>query len=154
MKIVMISGNGGSGGLIGYIKGLLSYHYKADQLEVVIFCSESLAIKLKMIDTPVKIIESKHVKEKGIEIVFNRPLHPEFIEEVKNENPDIVFFLNGYIRNGLELFPNVMTLHNQLYIDFFQLIRHGLSKMTLSLIAFRIAVKRSMKRAEIGRAHV
>lgn len=148
MKIVMISGNGGSGGLIGYIKGLLSFHYNPEEVEVVLFCGRNLAKKLETVKTPVRIIGTKHAAEKGIDIVLNRPLHPKLIEKIKYEEPDVVFFLNGYIRKGLEMYPNLMTLHNQLYIDFFQLARHGFSKIALSLIAFRFAVTRSMRKAD------
>jgi len=148
MKIVMIGGNGGSGGLIGYIKGLLSFHYNPEEMEVVLFCGSNLAKKLENVVTPIKIIETKYAIEKGIDIVLNKPLHIKLVDQIKYENPDIVFFLNGYTRRGLEMYPNIMTLHNQLYIDFFQLARHGLSKITLYLIAFRFAVIRSMRKSD------
>ena len=93
MKIVMIGGNGGSGGLIGYIKGLLSFHYNPEEVEVVLFCGRNLAKKLETVKTPVRIIGTKHAAEKGIDIVLNRPLHPKLIEKIKYEEPDIVFFL-------------------------------------------------------------
>lgn len=148
MKIVMIAGNGGSGGLIGYIKGILSADVIPYDTEVTLFCGKDLFKKLSGLKTSINIIQTNFAKERGKDIILNKPLPNELIKMVRNENPDVILFLNGYLRSGLEDIPNVMVLHNQLYIDTYQLLRFGFRKLTFKLLAFRYAIRRSMKKAD------
>jgi len=148
MKVVMITGNGGSGGLVGYIRGILSASVISNEHEVVLFCGTRLFERLGNIRTQVKVVQTPLVEERGVDIVLNNPLPEELVKMISNENPDIIVFLNGYTRRGLEAWPNVMILHNQLYVDTYQLMRHGLSKLTVQLMGFRFAVRRSMRNAD------
>lgn len=148
MKIVMIAGDSGSGGLIGYIRGLLSAEVIPAGFESVLFCGKNLSEKINDISTPVKIISTDLAKEKGIDVFFNKPLPASFIELIEKEKPDVIFFLHGHIRKGLEKHPNIMVLHNQLHIDICQLFKFGFNLLTLKLIAIGIAVRRSMKKAD------
>ena len=54
MKVVMITGNGGSGGLVGYIRGILSASVISNEHEVVLFCGTRLFERLGNIRTQVK----------------------------------------------------------------------------------------------------
>lgn len=148
MKIIMIAGNGGSGGLTGYIKGIISADVVPQECEVVLYCGSLLAKRLERIANNIKVIETDYAVERGKDVVTNRPLPKPLIQMIRNEHPDIILFLNGYIRAGLETYPNIMVLHNQLYVDDYLLIRQGITKLTLQLLAFRHAVRRSMKKAD------
>jgi glycosyltransferase involved in cell wall biosynthesis len=145
MKIAMIAGNGGSGGLIAYIKGLITANVVPENAEIKLFCGTSLAENLDEVADRIKIHPTNLANESGKDIVLNRPLNKKFIEIIDIYNPEIVVFLNGYIRKGLEHYPNVMILHNQLYVDNKQLWRQGVSKLTLILLAFRHHVRKSMR---------
>lgn len=148
MKIAMLAGNGGSGGLIAYIKGLISANVVPKDSEVVLFCGGNLATKLVDVADRISIHSTPFVNERGLEVVTNKYLNNSLIELIDKFNPDLVFFLNGYIRKGLEHYPNIMVLHNQLYIDNKQLWRQGFSYLTLTLFAFRYHVRKSMKNSD------
>ena len=148
MKIVMIAGDGGSGGLIGYIKGLISTDSMPANFEIILFCGPNLFKKFKDLKTKIKLISTEFAQEKGIDVVVNRYLPKELIKKIDAEKPDVIFFMNGYVRKGLEKYPNVMVLHNQLYIDNYEFLRMGKTIKTLKLFAFRFAVRRSMKKAD------
>lgn len=148
IKIAMIAGNGGSGGLVGYIKGLISANVVPENVEIRLFCGEDLANKIVDVAERIEIYPTTLANERGKEVVLNRCLSSSFIGLINEYNPDVVLFLNGYIRKGLEYYPTVMVLHNQLYIDSRQLWRQGVSWLTLTLLAFRHQVRKSMKSSD------
>ena len=65
----------------------------------------------------VNIIRTDYAYESGKEIFLNKPLRPELIKMVNEFNPDIVLFACGWIRKGLEKYPNYgiaqSALHRQ-----------------------------------------
>ena len=147
MKIAMISMNGGSGGLIRYIQGLLEI---PSEHEVNVFCTQHLL----ELTAPEKwapnviITKTEYARERGIEILQNKPLKPELIEMIEAYQPDVVFFSNGWIRKGLEKYPNVMVLHNALYVDD-KALRTMLNYKNLHTFwGFRHIVRRSIKKAD------
>ncbi len=141
----MIANQGGSGGYIAYIKGLLS---EITEHDVVFFCTEELKEKVKHNCKNIKIHTTPYAKEKGTDIFLNKPLHEELVLEVEKFNPDIVFFVAGWTRRGLEKYPNVMVLHNQLYVDDKILLKNISKKTFLTMLGFRQSVRRSMKNAD------
>jgi len=147
-KIAIISGNGGSGGLIGYIKGILSADVVPENTIIKFYCRKNLVEKIGAVVKNVEICITNDLNEKGKEIVFGKRLSNRFIKMVDNFCPDVVFFVNGYIRKGLEEYPNVMVLHNQLYIDKKQFWREGLTINLLKRLLFRRCVINNMHKAD------
>lgn len=144
----MLAGDGGSGGLIGYIRGILTANVIPSDCEVTLICGKELYSRVGRATSSIKTIQTNLAGEKGKDIILNKPLPKDLIKIIDNEKPNVILFLNGYIRSGLDHYPRIMVLHNQLYIDTYQLIRQGLSKLTIQLILFRYAVLTSMKRAD------
>lgn len=147
-KIAMISGNGGSGGLIGYIKGILLADVVPENTIIKFYCGRNLAEKIDTVVKNIEICTTDDLNEKGKDIVFGKRLSNRFIKMVDDFHPNVVFFVNGYIRKGLEKCPNVMVLHNQLYIDKKQLWREGLTIGLLKRLLFRRCVINSMNKAD------
>ncbi len=147
MKIAMISMGGGSGGLIRYIQGLLEV---SAGHEVNVFCTERLLEKTDATKWAPNVVvtTTKYARERGKEILLNKPLRPELISMIESYNPDVVFFSNGWIRRGLEKYPNVMVLHNALYVDDAALRIMLTPKNILTFFGFRHIVRRSMRKAD------
>ena len=145
MKVAMIAGSGGSGGYMAYIKGLLG---QVTEYDVVLFCTKELEEKVKNDCKSVKIYATPHARERGIDIFLNRPLSKELIDAVDEFEPDVVFFTPGWIRKGLSKYPNIMVLHNQLYVDDKVLFKTVSKKTLLPMMGFRHSVRRSMKKAD------
>ncbi len=145
MKAAMIAGSGGSGGYMAYIKGLLG---EMSEHDVVLFCTKELEEKVKDNCKNVKIYTTPYAKERGIDIFLNKPLSKQMIDAVNEFEPDVVFFTPGWIRKGLEKYPNIMVLHNQLYVDDKTLFKTISKKTFLTMMGFRHSVRRSMKKAD------
>ena len=145
MKIAMIAGSGGSGGYMAYIKGLLG---EMTEHDAMLFCTKELEEKVKDNCKNVKIYTMPYANEQGIDIFLNKPLPKQMIEAVNEFEPDVVFFTPGWIRKGLEKYPNIMVLHNQLYVDDKVLFSTMSRKTFLSMIGFRHSVRRSMRKAD------
>lgn len=143
MKIAIIANQGGSGGLIAYINGILSVK---TEHTVKLYCTEKLQIN--ECAGNVNIIRTEYAKESGKEILLDKPLNAELVKMVDDFCPDIVMFACGWIRKGLEKYPNVMVLHNQLYIDNAAFIKTVTLRNVAELIGFRISVRRSMKKSD------
>ena len=143
MKIAVIANQGGSGGLMAYLNGILSVR---TEHTVNVYCTD--ALKLSDCAENVNIIRTDYAYESGKEIFLNKPLNPELIKMVDGFNPDIVLFACGWIRKGLEKYPNVMVLHNQLYIDNAAFCQTVTPKSFLPLLGFRCIVRRSIKNAD------
>ena len=147
MRIVMISGNGGSGGLNGYIKGIISAEVVPPDAQIRFYCGPDFARKIDVVTSGIEIRVTNELCNEGINLVFGKKFSPNFVNEIDTFLPDIVFFMNGYIRRGLEHYPNIMVLHNQLFIDTKQLWRFGLSTSLLKLFILKRSVINSMKRS-------
>lgn len=145
MKIAMLSGGGGSGGLAAYIRGLLSV--KTED-EVLFVCTPGLAKKLDKVAENIIICALPEAKERGVEMLCNKPLHAKVVQTVDAFGPDVVLYITGWIRRGLERYPNVMILHNQLYVDNQALKQTLTLKKAAPLLSFRHIVRRSMKKAD------
>lgn len=143
MKIAMLAFGGGSGGLVRYIQELLAV---PAQHEINVFCSEKL--NLGNLADNVIVTRTDYARERGVEILLDKPLHPELIKMVNAYNPDVVFFSNGWERRGLEQYPNIMVLHNALYVDDAALRVMLTPKKFLTFMGFRHIVRRSIKRAD------
>ncbi len=144
----MIAGNGGSGGLIGYIKGILSADVVPDDTQVQFCCGRDLAGQIENVAKGIRIVPLDELSEKGRDIVFGKKLPRSVIDAVNNFSPNFVYFLNGYLRNGLENYPNIMVLHNQLYIDKRQLWREGFSLSLLKKLLFKVRVTKDLEEAD------
>ena len=150
MKIVMLAGNGGSGGLKGYLKGFLSACYVEPSVQITVLCTPTLEETLRgKVSQNVKLIPLDAVNSKLSDYLLNKPLPDSVLQIIEQEKPDIVYFPNSMIRKGLEKYKTVLEMHNQLYIDAKQLWRQGLSKTTLSLLIQRHCAKKSMKQADV-----
>lgn len=147
MKVAMIAGSGGSGGLIRYIQGLLEVPVEH---EINVFYAPGLE-KFAQMDAwapNVILTKTEYAKECGKEILMDKPLHPEFVRMVDQYSPDVILFLNGWTRKGLEKYPNVMVLHNALYIDDKSFMTMLNLKNFYRFLGFRCIVRRSIRRAD------
>ena len=152
MKIVMIAGAGGSGGLKEYLKGFLSHFEKTapKSFKLSVICTPELASELCDTEMPgVKIIVSEKSATKIKDCLFNRPHAPEVISLVEKEKPDVVYFPNSFLRPGLEGYKSVLEVHNQLYFQPRQLLRQGFGKATFSLLVQRRTALKSIKKADL-----
>ena len=146
----MIAGNGGSGGLIAYLKGILSVDVVPDNWMIRFYCGPELAKKLHHVAEGIDICVTGVAEESGIEIILGKPLPIKMIADIDEFEPDIVFFCNGYIRRGLESYPNMMVLHNQLYIDnnqFMKQLKTLTFRKIFTTLGFRYRVRQSLKEA-------
>jgi glycosyltransferase involved in cell wall biosynthesis len=148
MKILVYAGNGGSGGLKGYIKGFLSACYIDSNVEVVVICMQQLADYVKgNISNNVRLIVTDKCGMKLSSYIKGNKLSPQVKRFIDNEKPDIVYFMSSIIPKGTEKYINVIGMHNQLYIDKSQLHRQWLSKTFFSLYIQRHFVLASLKKA-------
>lgn len=149
MKIVILAGDGGSGGLKGYLKGFLSACAVDISVQVTVVCTPQLEETLRgCAASNVKLIASTAANSKLSDYLLNKPLPDSVLQIIEQEKPDIVYFPNSIIRKGAENYKTVLELHNQLYIDTKQLWRQGLSKTTLSQLLQRYCARRSMRQAD------
>lgn len=150
MKIVMLAGNGGSGGLKGYLKGFLSACYVDPSVQITVICTPKMEEMLcGKVSANVKLISLDMVNSKLSDYILNKPLPDSVLQMIEQENPDIVYFPNSMIRKGAEKYKTVLEMHNQLYIDAKQLYRQGISKTTLSLLIQRHCARKSMQQADV-----
>lgn len=145
MKIAILANHGGSGGYIAYLKGLLSEKTSHD---VMLFCTEQLLNTIGPCAENIKVHTGEYSAERGIDVFLDRALPAELINEVDTFCPDVVLFTPGWIRKGLEKYPCIMILHNQLYVDDKTFWKNISRKTLLSMLGFRYSVRRSMKRAD------
>lgn len=139
MKIALLCSNSGSGGLIKYIKGFLN---TPTSHEIRLYCGKSIPIPESKY---VEIIKTEYSEEDGLDLLFTRPLNPKLIELVSEFNPDVVIFLNGYMRKGLEKYPSISILHNELLIRPDLILRQRPLRLVVSLLAARRAVLYTFK---------
>ena len=152
MKILIMAGAGGSGGLRQYLKGFISAAASESEsgLEVFVLCSEKVAQIITESDTPnVRIITSEKSVTKLSDCLFNRKYPDEITETVRQLEPDVIYFPNSIIRRGFERYRKVLEVHNQLYFRPDLIVRHGISKTTASLLIQRRAALKSIKKAEL-----
>jgi glycosyltransferase involved in cell wall biosynthesis len=148
MRVAMIAGNNGSGGLINYIKGIVAADVVPNNWVIRLYCGENLADKIKSIAPRIDVCSTIYCVEKGKDVVIGKQLPDKLISMVDDFGPDVVLYLNGWLRYGLEKYPNVMILHNQLLIDDKQLFRHGINYQLLTLLGFRYRVRKSLREAD------
>lgn len=141
-KIVLLASNSGSGGLIKYINGFLKY--TPEGYDVTLFCGEDLKIQSS---EKVNIVRTKYVNESGIDLLLNKRVSSELIEMINEICPDIIVFLNGYMRKGLGKYKSISILHNQLLVDKELLIAQKPIRLVFSLLAARKALLYSFQKA-------
>lgn len=149
MKILVYAGNGGSGGLKGYIKGFLSACNVAPENEIVVLCNQEYSNYIKNgIASNVRLVICDSCAMHLSSYIKGNKISVEAKTIIDKENPDIVYFMNSIIHKGTENYMNVVGMHNQLYIDKKQLHRQKIGKTLLSLYIQRHFALKSMKKAD------
>lgn len=143
MKIAIIANQGGSGGLMAYLNGFLSVETCH---EIMVYCTNDLNIG--EMPKNINICRTEFAREKGIDVLCDKKLPNELIQLINNFQPDVVLFACGWTRRGLENYPNIMILHNQLYLDNHAFWNTVDAKSVFQFLGFRKAVRLSMKRAD------
>lgn len=147
MNIVIITGTG-SGGLKQHLKAFLQASKILPEVKLTLICPPDKIFD--NINLPhITILQMQETKNKLCELVFNKPLPKHVVQRVEKINPDIVFFFNNFIRHGLERYPTLLGMHNQLFINDKQFWRQGVSKTMLSLYLQRYCTLRSMRTADM-----
>ncbi len=142
MRIALICSNSGSGGLLKYIKGFL----KTPTIHSVnLYCGNSISIEESRY---IHVIRTDFVDETGIDLLLNRPLRSDLVSLIDEFSPDIVIFMNGWMRKGLEHYKCISILHNQLAINWRLLIQQRPMRLVGSMLAVRNAVMYSLKHAD------
>lgn len=150
MKIVMLAGNGGSGGLKGYLKGFLSACYVDLSVQITVVCTPRTEELLRgKVSENVKLIALEESNSRLLDYLLDKPLPNSVLAILEQEKPDIVYFPNSIMRKGAQKYKTVLEMHNQLYIDAKQFWRQGISKTTLSMLVQRRCAKKSMKQADV-----
>lgn len=142
MKIALLCSDSGSGGLIKYIEGFLKTETSHN---VLLFCGPTLPI---LESEAVQIVRTPYAAESGLDLLLNRPLLPQLIQMVDDFAPDAVIFMNGFMRRGLEKYPCISILHNQLAINPKLLFQQRPLRLVASLLAVRKAVLFSLRTAD------
>lgn len=149
MKIVMLAGGGGSGGLKGYIKGFLSACYVLEDVTISVICTQRFSEYIKdTLASNVKLIINEASGNRLIDYIKKKPLDESIIQQIDDEHPDIVYFMSNILSAGAEKYINIIGMHNQLYIDKIQLHRQKYWKLQLSLQLHRHFALKSMKKAD------
>ena len=149
MKILVYAGNGGSGGLKGYIKGFLSACNIAPENEVVVLCNQGYSEYLQnSIASNVRIIICNSCTMNLSSYIKGNKMSAEAKAIIDKEKPDVVYFMNSIIHKGTENYVNVVGMHNQLYIDKKQLHRQKVGKTLLSLYIQRHFALKSLRKAD------
>lgn len=149
MKILVYAGNGGSGGLKGYIKGFLSACNVVPENEVVVLCNQEYSEYIEdSIANNVRIRICNGCTMHLSSYLKGNKLSSDAKVIIDQENPDIVYFMNSIIHKGAEKYVNVVGMHNQLYIDKKQLCRQKVGKTLISLYIQRHFALKSLKKAD------
>ncbi len=142
MKIALICSDSGSGGLLKYIKGFLE---TPTDHTVNLYCGKNMLISDSKY---INVIRTELANESGMDLLCSRPLRSEFVEMIDFFSPDVVVFMNGWMRKGLEQYKCISILHNQLAVNLKLLLKQKPLKLVGSLLAVRKAVLYSMRSAD------
>lgn len=149
MKIVVYAGDGGSGGLKGYIKGFLSAAHVIPDSSLFVICTEEYSKYIEHVKASnVTIIVDNSSKTRLKNLILGNKLSASVIKTIEDIQPDIVYFMNSVIHKGCEQYKRVVGMHNQLYVDDAQLRRQKLSKTSISLYVQRYFARKSMRIAD------
>jgi len=146
MKLVIMAGKGGSGGFMRHINGLLHEGYIPDCVEIKLFCAPGLAGKLVHLDCRVEICAREEINQSALKFIFCK-IPPSIRAEIDTYRPDIVFFIDGFIQDGLENYKSVILFHNLLLLDYKELLANGLSRFTVLLLLLSLKQLKSFHRA-------
>lgn len=150
MRVLIFAGNSGSGGLKGYIKGIISA-CKDRNDKIYVLCTPKFSVEISSICkiSNVGIISMDECAMGFWKVLFSNKLHKSVRKAIDDICPDVIFYTNSIIHKGTEKYINALSFHNQLYVDHDQLSRMKFSKTWLTLNLHRRRVIWSIKNADI-----
>ncbi|KGP76108.1 hypothetical protein JT05_06700 [Desulfosporosinus sp. Tol-M] len=149
MNVAIIGETAGSGGLLALMRGVLNCDEIPSNINVYFFCSKNLHELLPDISNRINVIETGLFYDRSLKEKLTYSLQRDFIALVKSYNPDIVFYINGSLKKGLEEYRSIFLFNNQLYVDMKKLIALGLSKTTLTLLREAYYARKALRNADL-----
>lgn len=147
MNIAIIGETGGSGGLLALMHGVLNCDKIPSNTNVYFFCSKSLHSSLTDISNRINVIETELFYDRSFREKLTYRYQRDFTSMVKKYKPNMVFYINGSMKKGLEEYPSVFLFNNQLYVDMKKLIAFGLSKTTFILLREAYYARKALRKS-------
>jgi len=134
MKVAIIGGDIGSGGLISMLKGLLEFDPINYNIEVVLYCTFELYKSIPKIGRSIKVIKTNELRNRKLKDLFFYKYSKKFTRIIDELSPDLIFYISGTKKRGLEKYKSLYILNNQFYTNKSMIIRQGLSVSTIVLL--------------------
>ena len=131
LSIAVMAGNSGSGGLIAYYNGIFSGEALPSDVKVFFYGAPQLIAQCDRLSPEVTVVESPGLAIRAMDAIRGKKLPHLFVSDIKERHVDLVFFPTGFWYPGAEQCPNVLACHNVLLLDKVELLRNGISKVSL-----------------------
>lgn len=148
MNVVIIGETAGSGGLLALMRGVLNCDEIPSNTNVYFICSKNLNDLLPDISNRINVIETELFYDRSLKEKLTYSLQRDIISLVKKCKPDIVFYINGSLKKGLEEYRSVFLFNNQLYVDMKKLLSLGISKTTIALLREAYYARKALRNAD------
>ena len=137
MKIALIGSGVSSGGLVSMLSEFLSYH-PGKGVEVSLFCSDEFQRQYPGIHPDIKVQLTDALTETKRSGLFSLSYRVAFIKHIDEYKPDVVFYITGSSKNGLERYKSYIVLNNQLYTDYCKIFKQRSLKVSLTTFVFAL----------------
>jgi len=145
MKIALIGSGVSSGGLVSMLSEFLSYH-PGKGIEVSLFCSDEFLHQYPGIHPDIKVQLTDALTETKRSGLLSLSYRDVFIKQINEYNPDVVFYITGSSKNGLELYNSYIVLNNQLYTNYCKIFKQRSLKVSLTTFVFALKFRQRAKK--------
>ncbi|MBR4910192.1 MAG: glycosyltransferase [Clostridia bacterium] len=146
-KIAIIGGNVSSGGLTAITRMILRSDAIPDNFKIRYYCSKELYKKIGEISGKIEVILSDGFYRKTLKEKLTRSYGKEFIEGIKEWDPDLILFIGEVIPKELWGYKTVFYLKNQFSFDNRQIRENGFNKLSAVLFHISLFARRTVRHA-------
>ena len=144
VKIALIGSGVSSGGLVSMLKDFLSF--SPLNADVALFCSRQFSSQYAHINPAIKVVETEALIESKWAQLFKKNYSREFVRLVRDYQPDVVFYITGSSKDGLDDYNSYIVLNNQLYTSIPRLLKQKSLKVFLTTLVNAYSFRRRAKR--------
>ncbi|ABQ25878.1 glycosyltransferase family 4 protein [Geotalea uraniireducens] len=148
LTLFVYGGNGGSGGLVSYCKGLFGSRSVPLDIDVFFICSPEFCNELGPLDSNVRIIQHSWISNSNRlkRLIWHLWIYPRLILK---EHVDVELYVSGSLPLYRRIFHGgaiiATTCHNLLPFDLKEIERHPLNPDYRAFLRIRKELKRSLQ---------